>query len=141
MYTCRTELTNQGTYVEVTDLRNGTEEIKKEIFAKPENAETFIRAKLQRYISFRLSRYIKHSAQIALNSKSGYYHTVDFEQSMNVCSSLIRGIDSKSYHELSRMIRDNYSHIWNIRPHRDNKSYERSVATAIELKQLSEKYK
>lgn len=141
MYTCSTRITDKGIFVEVTDLRNGTEELKKELFQKPENAETFIRLKLQRYIAFRLSRYVKHSAQIALNSKSAYYHTEEFEKSMKVCSYLIRIIDTKSYYELSRMIRDNYSHLWTIRPHMDNNSHNRSVATIIELKQLADRFK
>ena len=131
---------DQGVYVEVTDIREGKEVVKKDTFQSPGNADTFIKLKLQRYMSFRLSRYVAHSRQIAENSKSDYYHTTDFKNSFEVCSSLIRGINSKSYFEISRMIRDNYQHIWNIHPHRDNRSYNRSVATVFELKNLAEKY-
>lgn len=140
MFQLERRITDQGIYVEVTHLDNGKENIIKDTFQNPANADTFVKLKLQRYMSFRLKRYIAHSRQIANNSKSGYYNTIDFKTSLEVCCSLIRGVDTKTYHEISRMILDNYQHIWNIHPHRDNKSYSRSVATVYELKNLAEKY-
>lgn len=140
MFILERRVTDKGIYVEVTDSRNGIEDLKKELFQKPENADTYIYAKMQRYMAFHLSRYVYHSLNIKRNSNSDFYRTNEFEQALETCKNVIRNLDTKSYYEIAKIIRDNFQCLNRILPHLSNLSYNRSVATLHELKSMSEKY-
>lgn len=133
-------ITDQGIYVEVTDFRQGVEDLKTELFQKPENADIYIYAKMQRYMAFHLSRYVYHSINIKRNSNSGYYHSNEFEQALETCKIAIRNLEVKSYYDIAKIVRNNFQYLKGILPHASNLSYNRSLATLTELKNLSEKY-